>query len=158
MINVMNASIKKFFVVLTKVAALTILMAFPESPELKQERRVVLRAANKEVGHAQGPPFLYNQPVFDPETTSAMVEAFLDVSRELNLGSDNQAKEAIAEQILGFAQRGEYDRETLRKMAISAWRAKHIVIDFRRHPVSTRPGNSVPERLMSRAKEKPKEP
>lgn len=68
------------------------------------------------------PSFLCNQPVFEPETTIAMVEAFLDVCRELNLGSDNHAKEAIAEQILSFAQRGEHDQECLRKMALSAWR------------------------------------
>jgi hypothetical protein len=87
-----------------------------------------------------------------------MVEAFLDVCRELNLGSDNQAKEAIAEQILGFAQRGEHDRELLEKMAISAWRAEHIVTDFRPHPISPRPGNSVPESPISCGKDGPKEP
>ncbi len=103
------------------------------------------------------PSFLCNQPVFEPETTTAMVEAFLDVCRELNVGSDNLAKEAIAEQILGFAQRGEHDQECLRKMALSAWRAKHIVIDFRRCPVSLQPGNSVPGRPMSDTKDKPKE-
>jgi hypothetical protein len=100
------------------------------------------------------PPFLCDQPVFDPETTSAMVEAFLDVCRELNLEGDSHAKDAIAEQILGYAQRGEHDRECLRKMAVSEWRINHTVIDFGRHPVSPRPGNSVPEHLMSRAKDK----
>ena len=41
------------------------------------------------------PSFLCNQPVFEPETTIAMVEAFLDVCRELNLGSDNQARKPL---------------------------------------------------------------
>ena len=92
------------------------------------------------------PPFLCNQPVFDPETTSAMVEAFLDVCRELNLRAIS-AKDAIAEQILGFAQRGEHDRECLRKMAISAWRAQAYRYRFPATSDFTPARKLVPESL-----------
>ena len=57
-------------------------------------------------------PFLRHQPVFDPEATNAMTEAFVKVCQVLKLGGDD-AKEAIAVKIIELVQLGERDPERI---------------------------------------------
>ena len=63
-------------------------------------------------------PFLKNQPVFDPEATHAMSEAFEQVCRELKLNGDEWARQVIAEMIIELARRGERDPIRLRESVL----------------------------------------
>ena len=49
-------------------------------------------------------PFLSDQPVFEPEATNAMTEAFFKLCQDLKLNGDGGVREAIAVRIIELAE------------------------------------------------------
>ena len=62
-------------------------------------------------------PFLRHQPIFEPEATNAMTEAFVKVCQALKLNGDD-AREAIAVRIIELAELGERDPERIYERVI----------------------------------------
>jgi len=63
-------------------------------------------------------PFLGDQPVFEPEATNAMTEAFFKLCQDLKLNGDGGVREAIAVRIIELAQIGERDPERIRERVL----------------------------------------
>ena len=63
-------------------------------------------------------PFLSDQPVFEPEATNAMTEAFFKLCQDLKLNGDGGVREAIAVRIIELAQIGERDPERIRERVL----------------------------------------
>ena len=63
-------------------------------------------------------PFISGQPVFEPETTEAMTEAFVKVCQDLKLNGDTGVREAIAARIMELAQLGEHDLGRIRERVL----------------------------------------
>ena len=63
-------------------------------------------------------PFLSGQPVFEPEATNAMTEAFFKLCQDLKLNGDGGVREAIAVRIIELAQIGERDPERIRERVL----------------------------------------
>jgi hypothetical protein len=63
-------------------------------------------------------PFLSDQPVFEPEATNAMTEAFFKLCQDLKLNCDGGVREAIAVRIIELAQIGERDPERIRERVL----------------------------------------
>jgi hypothetical protein len=63
-------------------------------------------------------PFLSDQPVFEPEATNAMTEAFFKLCQDLKLNGDGGVREAIAVRIIELAQLGERDPERIRERVL----------------------------------------
>jgi hypothetical protein len=63
-------------------------------------------------------PFLSDQPVFEPEATNAMTEAFFKLCQDLKLNGDGGVREAMAVRIIELAQIGERDPERIRERVL----------------------------------------
>jgi hypothetical protein len=64
-------------------------------------------------------PFLRDQPVFDPEATHAISQAFDETCRALMLNdSAAREREAVAVRIIELARRGERDPIRLRERVL----------------------------------------
>jgi hypothetical protein len=63
-------------------------------------------------------PFLSDQPVFEPEATNAMTEAFFKLCQDLKLNGDGGVREAFAVRIIELAQIGERDPERIRERVL----------------------------------------
>ena len=61
---------------------------------------------------------LSDQPVFEPEATKAITEAFFKVCQDLKLNGDAGVKEAVAVRIIELAQLGERDPERIRERVL----------------------------------------
>jgi hypothetical protein len=61
---------------------------------------------------------LSDPPVFEPEATKAITEAFFKVCQDLKLNGDAGVKEAVAVRIIELAQLGERDPERIRERVL----------------------------------------
>jgi hypothetical protein len=71
---------------------------------------------------------LLENSAFEPEHIEAMVAAFQDLCRELELVEGDALREVIARQVIEFARRGERDPTKMSQLvmqAIKAWPLDH---------------------------------